>query len=106
MTGKRRIEDQAGGTYGSSEAAAGWQRSGMARAQLLAPLTERMLDLAGVGVGHRVLDVAAGTGEQTLAVARRVGPTGAVMAPTLPCRCWCWRLRRPRRRGSGTWRPA
>jgi SAM-dependent methyltransferase len=80
MTGKRRIEDQAGGTYGSSEAAAGWQRSSVARAHLLAPLTERMLDLAGVGVGHRVLDVAAGTGEQTLAAARRVGPTGAVLA--------------------------
>jgi ubiquinone/menaquinone biosynthesis C-methylase UbiE len=80
MTGKRRIEDQAGGTYGSSEAAAGWQRSGVARTQLLAPITEQMLDLAGVGVGHRVLDVAAGTGEQTLAAARRVGPTGAVLA--------------------------
>jgi SAM-dependent methyltransferase len=80
MTGKRRIEDQAGGTYGSSEAAAGWQRSGVGRAHLLAPLTERMLDLAGIGVGHRVLDVAAGTGEQTLAAARRVGPTGAVLA--------------------------
>ena len=80
MTGKRRIENQPGGTYGSSEAAAGWQRGGAARAHLLAPLTERMLDLAGVGVGHRVLDVAAGTGEQTLAAARRVGPTGAVLA--------------------------
>jgi ubiquinone/menaquinone biosynthesis C-methylase UbiE len=80
MTGKRRIEDQAGGTYGSSWAAEGWQRSGVARAHLLAPLTERMLDLAGVGVGYRVLDVAAGTGEQTLAAARRVGPTGAVLA--------------------------
>jgi ubiquinone/menaquinone biosynthesis C-methylase UbiE len=80
MTCKRRIEDQAVGTYGSSEAAAGWQRSGVARTQLLAPLTERMLDLSGVGVGHRVLDVAAGTGEQTLAAARRVGPTGAVLA--------------------------
>jgi ubiquinone/menaquinone biosynthesis C-methylase UbiE len=80
MTDKRRIEDQAGGTYGSPEAAAAWQRSGVARAQVLAPLTERMLDLAGVGVGHRVLDVAAGTGEQTLAAARRVGPTGAVLA--------------------------
>ena len=80
MTGKSRIEDQAGGTYGSSEAAAGWQRSGVSRAHLLAPLTERMLDLAGVGVGHRVLDVGAGTGEQTLAAARRVGPTGAVLA--------------------------
>ena len=80
MTSENRIEDQAGGTYGSSEAAAGWQRSGVARAQVLAPLTERMLDLAGVGIGHRVLDVAAGTGEQTLAVARRVGSTGAVLA--------------------------
>lgn len=80
MTSEHRIEDQAGGAYGSSEAAAGWQRSGVARAQVLAPLTERMLDLAGVGLGHRVLDVAAGTGEQTLAVARRIGSTGAVLA--------------------------
>jgi ubiquinone/menaquinone biosynthesis C-methylase UbiE len=31
-----------------------------------------MLDLAGIGSGHRVLDVAAGTGEQTLMAARRV----------------------------------
>ena len=80
MTGERHLEDQAGGTYGSAEAAMGWRRSSAARAQLLAPLTERMLDLAQVGVGHRVLDVAAGTGEQTLAAARRVGPTGAVIA--------------------------
>src|SRR5262249_18379975 len=80
MTSEHRIEDQAGGTYGSSEAAAGWQRSGVARVPVLAALTERMLDLAGLGIGHRVLDVAAGTGEQTLAVARRVGSTGAVLA--------------------------
>jgi SAM-dependent methyltransferase len=39
-----------------------------------------MLDLAGIGLGYRVLDVAAGTGEQTLAAARRVGATGAVLA--------------------------
>src|SRR5262249_59127489 len=80
MTAERRIEDQVEGTYGSVEAAAGWRRSGVARAQVLAPLTERMLDLAGVSVGYRVLDVAAGTGEQTLAAARRVGPTGAILA--------------------------
>jgi SAM-dependent methyltransferase len=80
MTAERHLEDQAGGTCGSAEAAMGWRRSSAARAQLLAPLTERMLDLAQVGVGHRVLDVAAGTGEQTLAAARRVGPTGAVVA--------------------------
>src|SRR5262245_56657248 len=80
MTAERSIGDRAGGTYGSAEAAAGWRRSGVARAQFLAPLTERMLDLAGVGVGDRVLDVAAGTGEQTLAAARRVGPTGSILA--------------------------
>ena len=39
-----------------------------------------MLDLAGVDIGHRVLDVAAGTGEQTLLAAWRVGPTGTVLA--------------------------
>src|SRR5215468_11090266 len=86
MISEHRIADQAGGTYGSSEAAAGWQRSGVARAQILAPLTERMLDLAEVGIGHRVLDVAAGTGEQTLLAAQRVGPTGAVLAIDIAAR--------------------
>lgn len=42
--------------------------------------TERMLDLAGVKRGSRVLDVAAGAGEQTLRAAHRVGPSGYVLA--------------------------
>ncbi|MHB8912944.1 MAG: class I SAM-dependent methyltransferase, partial [Lysobacter sp.] len=42
--------------------------------------TERMLDLAGIQTGSRVLDVAAGAGEQTLRAARRVGPSGHVLA--------------------------
>jgi ubiquinone/menaquinone biosynthesis C-methylase UbiE len=41
---------------------------------------ETMLDLANLRAGCRVLDVAAGTGEQTLLAARRVGPTGYVLA--------------------------
>lgn len=86
MMSEHRIADQVGGTYGSSEAAAGWQRSGVARAQILAPLTQRMLDLAGVDIGHRVLDVAAGTGEQTLLAAQRVGPTGTVLATDIAVR--------------------
>jgi SAM-dependent methyltransferase len=86
MISEQRIADQAGGTYGSSEAAAGWQRSGVARAQILAPLTERMLDLAGVDIGDRVLDVAAGTGEQTLLAAQRVGPSGSVLAIDIAAR--------------------
>jgi len=39
-----------------------------------------MLELASVQPGSRVLDVAAGTGDQTLMAARRVGPTGNVLA--------------------------
>jgi ubiquinone/menaquinone biosynthesis C-methylase UbiE len=39
-----------------------------------------MIDLAALQPGSRVLDVAAGTGEQTLVAARRVGPTGYVLA--------------------------
>jgi Methylase involved in ubiquinone/menaquinone biosynthesis len=39
-----------------------------------------MLDLADIRIGSRVLDVGAGAGDQTLAAARRVGPTGFVLA--------------------------
>jgi SAM-dependent methyltransferase len=42
--------------------------------------TETMLDMADVKQGGRVLDVAAGSGGQTFAAARRVGPTGSVLA--------------------------
>jgi ubiquinone/menaquinone biosynthesis C-methylase UbiE len=42
-----------------------------------------MLDLAGLQTGHRVLDVAAGTGGQTVLAARRVGPSGYVLATDL-----------------------
>ncbi len=61
-------------------AAEAWHRYGPTLGAWLGPATERMLDLAGVGSGHRVLDVAAGAGEQTLAIARRVGPGGSVLA--------------------------
>lgn len=45
-----------------------------------APATELMLDLAGIGPGSRVLDIAAGDGDQSLAAATRVGPNGYVLA--------------------------
>jgi ubiquinone/menaquinone biosynthesis C-methylase UbiE len=61
-------------------AADAWHRYGPTLNAWLGPATERLLDLAGVGPGQRVLDVAAGAGEQTLAIARRVGPSGAVLA--------------------------
>lgn len=61
-------------------AAPAWDRWGPLLARWLGPATESMLDMAAIGRGSRVLDVAAGAGEQTLAAARRVGPQGRVMA--------------------------
>ena len=62
------------------QAADAWHRWGPTLEEWLGGATELMLDLAKVGEGDRVLDVAAGAGGQTLAAARRVGPTGAVLA--------------------------
>jgi len=61
-------------------AAEAWHRWGPTLEGWLGGATELMLDLAGIGPGARVLDVAAGAGGQTVATARRVGPTGAVLA--------------------------
>ena len=61
-------------------AAEAWHRWGPTLATWLGPATETMFDLAGVCSGDRVLDVAAGAGEQTLAASRRVGPSGYVLA--------------------------
>lgn len=61
-------------------AAEAWHRWGPFLGEWLGPATERMLDVAGVQTGSRVLDVAAGAGEQTLRAARRVGPGGHVLA--------------------------
>jgi ubiquinone/menaquinone biosynthesis C-methylase UbiE len=61
-------------------AAEAWNRWGPTLAQWLGPATEIMLDMAGVRAGSRALDVAAGAGEQSLVAARRVGPSGFVLA--------------------------
>jgi ubiquinone/menaquinone biosynthesis C-methylase UbiE len=73
-------EAHGAGTWGSREAAAEWRRGAAARRAALGPATELMLDLAGVGPGSRVLDVGAGAGDSALLAARRVGPTGHVLA--------------------------
>ena len=62
------------------DTAAAWNRWGPTLEAWLGPATEVMLDLARVGSGSQVLDIAAGAGGQTLAAARRVGATGRVLA--------------------------
>lgn len=66
-----------------NNAAEAWDRWGSLLSRWLGPATEVMLDMADVKKGSKVLDVAAGAGEQTLAAARRVGKTGHVLATDL-----------------------
>lgn len=62
------------------DAAEAWHRWGPTIEDWLGEATKRMLDTAHVSAGSRVLDVAAGAGGQSLLAARRVGPTGHVLA--------------------------
>ena len=61
-------------------AAQAWNDWGPLLRSWLGPATEIMLDMAKIGNGHRVLDVAAGAGDQTLQTAERVGSQGYVLA--------------------------
>jgi SAM-dependent methyltransferase len=63
------------------DAAAGaWHRWGPTLADWLGEATRTMLDMADIRAGQRVLDVAAGAGEQSVVTAKRVGPMGHVLA--------------------------
>ena len=49
------------------------------QAALIAPYTERLFREAGIGVGHRVLDLGSGMGDVAMLVAGLVGPSGEVV---------------------------
>ena len=82
-------------------AAEAWDRWSPLLAEWLGPATDAMLDMAAVGPGARVLDVAAGAGEQTLVAARRVGPDGYVLATDISPTILRFALGAARRAGSG-----
>ena len=44
------------------------------------PVSDRLVEVAGVGPGDTVLDIATGGGEPALTAARRVGPSGRIVA--------------------------
>ncbi|MHA1151994.1 MAG: class I SAM-dependent methyltransferase [Alphaproteobacteria bacterium] len=46
-------------------------------------LSDRMIELAAIGPGARVLDVASGLGDPAVTAARRAGPSGHVLATDL-----------------------
>ena len=61
-------------------AASGWRKWSELIDRGASGISERLVELAGVEPGSRVLDVAAGYGEPSLTAARRVGPEGKVVA--------------------------
>src|SRR5258708_25031100 len=68
------------GLWSSSEMAEHWQQDVERRRQDFAEATQRMLEAARLKPGDHVLDIAAGTGGQSLLAARRVGPGGSILA--------------------------
>jgi ubiquinone/menaquinone biosynthesis C-methylase UbiE len=62
------------------DAAAGWDRHTKLIRTWLRDATVAMLDAAQIEPGMRVLDIAAGAGDQTLDIAQRVGAMGHVLA--------------------------
>lgn len=64
-------------------AAEAWHRWHPTLNTWLGPATSLMLNMAQVKKGDRILDVAAGAGEQSIMAAKKVGPTGYVLATDL-----------------------
>jgi len=60
-------------------AASRWRKHDESLRRSSAPVTLRLLELAGIQPGHRVLDIASGTGEPGLPAAELVGPSGFVL---------------------------
>jgi SAM-dependent methyltransferase len=83
------------------EAAPAWRRWAPAVERWLRPATEAMLDGAGISPGQRVLDFGAGVGQPALEIARRVGPTGRVLAWDLSPRMAAFATAAVRRAGLG-----
>src|SRR6266550_1043205 len=74
------VEFRAGQRQQWNSAATGWRKWSELIDGAASGISERLVELAGVEPGSRVLDVAAGYGEPSLTAARRAGPEGKVVA--------------------------
>ncbi|MCH2663152.1 methyltransferase domain-containing protein [bacterium] len=63
--------------------APGWMKHDRVISEGARPVSERLLRLVGISEGHRLLDIASGTGEPALTAAEWVGPHGAVIGTDL-----------------------
>jgi enediyne biosynthesis protein CalE5 len=63
-----------------SDAAVGWRRWWKTIEDGLGPVSDRLVDLAQLKRGDKVLDIATGIGEPAVTAARRVGRAGHVVA--------------------------
>src|SRR6266566_5224678 len=80
MSNKDKGQMSQSSLWSSSEMAEHWQQDVERRRQDMAEATQRMLEAAGLGPGDHVLDIAAGTGDQSIFAARIVGPGGSILA--------------------------
>jgi ubiquinone/menaquinone biosynthesis C-methylase UbiE len=78
QTDARTIKEQQKKEWG--EAAEGWRKNHDRLQQITAPVTRMMLEFAGVAPGHRVLDIACGSGIPAIPAAHAAGATGFVLA--------------------------
>lgn len=60
--------------------AEGWKKWWKVIEESAQPISDRLVELAGVRQGSRVLDVATGIGEPAVTAARKAGPAGKVIA--------------------------
>jgi ubiquinone/menaquinone biosynthesis C-methylase UbiE len=72
--------DANGNQHPWDAAAVGWNRHADLIHAWLHDATQAMMEDAHIRPGSRVLDIAAGAGDQTLDIARRIGSTGWVLA--------------------------
>ena len=73
-------EFRAGQRNSWNNAATGWEKWAGPMVEWTGHVSERLVELAGVQAGSRVLDVAAGLGEPALSAAHKAGPEGSVVA--------------------------
>ena len=66
-----------------SSVAKGWKKHDERLKQSGEPVTQRLIELAAIKAGHRVLDIASGTGEPAIPMAQLVGETGFVVGTDL-----------------------